>query len=144
MKFKDWMILAEGIDPQQIINAAMVARKSVGVCDRAHFGDCKEISEHTVEVLKRAGIECRLSGGTFTTNLKDNSSWDHSWVVVANRWILDATIDQFFKDLDVDMKTKSPGIYYSHPSWDGNVYKDRYFRFKSKVKLDLGNGITQK
>lgn len=143
MKFRDWMVLAEGIDPQQVINAALVARKTSGVCDRARFGDCKEISEETVKILSRAGIQARLSGGTFITKPDDNESWDHSWVLVMNRWVLDPTIDQFFSDLDVDMKTKTPGVYYSHPSWDGNIYRDRYYRAKA-IKLDLGNGISKK
>lgn len=144
MKFQDWLILIENADPQQVVNAALVARKSGGVCNRAQFGDCKAISEEAVKVLQHAGIQARLSGGTFITNVDDNQSWDHSWVVVMNRWIFDPTIDQFFSELDVDMRTKTPGVYYSHPSWDGNGYKNRYFRAKPIASLDLGNGISKK
>ena len=143
MKFQDWMVLIEGVDPQQIINAALVAREQ-GVCDRTHFSDCKTISEKTVKILQHAGIQARLSNGTFITKSKKNESWDHSWIIIMNRWILDVTIDQFHSELDNNIKTKTPGIYYSHPSWDGNNYKDRYFRAKSIATLDLSNGISKK
>lgn len=137
MKFKDWILFAESIDPQHVVNAALSARKQGKICDRAHFGDCKEISEETLKILKRAGIPARMSGGTFITNLENKDSWDHSWVVVSGKWILDPTIDQFFSDLDEDMILKQPGVYYSHPSWDGNTLSNRYFRSKPIAKLDL-------
>lgn len=143
MKFRDWIILAEGVDPQKVIDAALVARKTSGVCDRAHFGDCKAISEETVKALLKTGIQARITGGTFITKPKENESWDHSWILVMDRWILDPTIDQFFSEIDVDMRTKTPGVYYSNPSWDGNVYKNRYYRAKS-IKLNLGNSIYKK
>ena len=137
MKFKDWIIFSESIDPQQVVNAALTARKHGGICNRSHFGDCKELSEETLKLLKQLGIPARLSGGTFTTNISDKQSWDHSWIVVSGRWILDVTIDQFFSDLDEDMILKQPGIYYSHPSWDGNTYKDRYYRSAPIAKINL-------
>lgn len=137
MKFLDWLVLVEGANPQQVINAALEARKTGGVCNRAHFGDCMAISEDTIKILTSLGIPARLTGGTFITNPKEDDSWDHSWIIVNNRWILDVTIDQFFSELDVDMHTKTPGIYYSHPSWDGNVYKSRYFRREPIAKVKI-------
>jgi hypothetical protein len=131
MKFRDWIVLIESIDPQQIINAALVARKQ-GNCDRVHFSACKAILEETLAILMRAGISARISSGTFTT--KKNESWDHSWIVVG-KWILDPTVDQFKTDSAI--KTKSPGIYYSHPSWDGNHLRERYFHSKPIAKINL-------
>jgi hypothetical protein len=137
MKFLDWLSLVESVDPQQVIDAALAARKNGGICDRAHFGDCKEISQATLQMLQKVGIQARLTGGTFITKPKDDESWDHSWLIINNKWILDPTVDQFFSDLDVDMHTKTPGIYYSHPNWDGNSLKSRYYRSKPIARIQL-------
>ena len=137
MRFSDWKLLVESLDPQQIVNTALQVRKLKGVCTRAKFGDCKELSEELMKMLLRQGVQARMSGGTFITKPKDDESWEHSWLVINNRWVLDVTIDQFFSDLDVDMHTKTPGIYFSHPNWDGNVYKDRYYRARSLGKIQM-------
>lgn len=135
LDFTHWLYLTESLDPQQVINAAILGRKNGGICDRAHFGDCQDIMKETMVVLRRAGIQAYESGGTFITNLANNDSWEHSWVQVGKH-ILDPTVDQFFSDLDVDMHTKTPGIYYSNPQWDGNELRNRYQRTSgTKIKL---------
>jgi hypothetical protein len=128
MKFKDWIVFTESIDPQQIINAALAARKNSN-CNQTRFEDCKELAQQTLEILKRAGIQVHLSAGTFQTN---KESWDHSWLIIMNRWVLDPAVSQF-----PNIDTKTPGIYYSHPSWDGNKYKDRYYRKKPIAKIAI-------
>lgn len=96
---------------EKIINAALRARKEVG-CSPAGFGDCGDVSKRTVDILEEDGISAKVVGGLFITNVREQENWDHSWVEIGNA-ILDGTIDQFISELDVDLVTEVPGIYYS-------------------------------
>lgn len=107
---------------RQIINLALQARQQAG-CDKARFGDCRDVSERTVVLLKSMGIPAKLKGGHFIANPDENDYWDHSWVVIDGE-ILDPTVDQFFSTLDVDLETETPGIYYS--ALDGPWLMNRY------------------
>ncbi len=113
------------VEPNQIVDIALRARKEIGIEGCAKFGDCKEVCEKLVTLLEETKIPARLAGGMFTTNIDDDEKWDHSWVIVNNN-ILDPTIDQFFSPLDIDMDVKTEGVYFSHPSWDGPKYVERY------------------
>jgi hypothetical protein len=111
-----------------VVQAAIKARKNLGIkC--ARFGDCNDVSKTVAQLLKRSGIPAKWTGHYFDNG--DNGYTDHSWVVVDGKWILDPTIDQFFSSLDEDMDTKIPGVYYSHPEWDGNKYVKRYVNFSN-------------
>jgi hypothetical protein len=121
----DFRTFLEGIvDPKQVVSAALKARSDDKIC-RARFGDCRSTATATVKYLNEMGIPAKLAGGQFITNPAEDEEWDHSWVQVG-QYILDPTVDQFFSSLDVDMETKTPGVYYSHPLWDGSGLAKRY------------------
>ncbi|KKN96730.1 hypothetical protein LCGC14_0163740 [marine sediment metagenome] len=112
------------------IDLAKQARKQF-VCDVAQFGDCSETAEGLVKLLRAKGIQAKIQGGQFITVTGDRpgfeelEEWDHTWVIVGSH-ILDPTVDQFTSTLDVDLYTSEGGVYYSHPSVDGDELKSRY------------------
>jgi DNA polymerase III alpha subunit len=148
MKFLDWLSLVESVDPQQVIDAALAARKNGGICDRAHFGDCKEISQATLQMLQKVGIQARLTDGTIylpITSLKG--------IGESARPIVD---NKPYKDLQ-DFVTKSDctkGLYVAlasggalnclvdDPEIDDEYFLDfwvDYSKSKSKSKKNIAN-----
>jgi len=109
------------LSPQEIVNITVQARKNIEICERAKFGDCGDAAKETVKLLNSGKIE----SGYFVYNLPNEEQSEHSWIRIG-RYVLDPTIDQFFSDLDVDLETKTYGIYFSHPSWDGDWLLNRY------------------
>ena len=105
--------------------AAKRARKTWGITKRAEFGDCSAVCRLLVEILQELGIQCRLQFGKFHT--AEDEEWDHTWVETFEKydiWILDPTVDQFYSSLDIDLETKTDGIYYSKV--DGDELASRY------------------
>lgn len=120
-------LFLENLDPSSIVDIAQQARQEAGIVRCAKFGDCNDVCDLTVKLLKQRKIKAKRVGGYFWTG-EENGDIEHSWIIVDN-FILDPTIDQFFSTLDVDMHTEVPGIYYSHPDWDGDVYVNRYNKY---------------
>ena len=118
-------LFLENLDPSSIVDVAQQARQEAGVIRCALFGDCKDVSNDTIKLLKQKGVKAHIEGSYFYVG-DENGDFEHSWVVVDNGFILDPTIDQFFSSLDEDMHTKVKGIYFSHPEWDGDRYANRY------------------
>lgn len=112
-------------DPQSVVQAAIRARADEDITARASFGDCKATCVRLASLLRAAGIPAQLKGGQFVCNPNNEIHYDHSWLVVSSD-ILDPTVDQFFSDLDFDLSTQTPGVYFSHPEWDGDWLTDRY------------------
>ena len=115
---------------KKIISAVLQIRASEGI-QRCTFGDCNDICDKTLIALKKLHIPARRQSGQFITNpnppdTDEEETWDHTWIVIENNYIFDPTVDQFFSSLDVDLITKQPGIYYSHPDWDGDWLVKRY------------------
>ena len=138
MRWRLNYIKMAALNPHEIVQLALRARDEYGICERAQFGDCKDTSQGLVNLLQERGLHARVTGSQFIYGYDNNpayegddeeasphSSNDHSWVML-NGWILDPTVDQFFSDMDVDLVTKTPGVYFSHPQWDGPKYVNRY------------------
>ncbi len=119
----NFRLFLENLNPSSIVHFAQQARQESGITRCAKFGDCNDVVNKTVNLLKRAGIKAKLKGSQFWTD--DDMYFDHSWVIIYGN-ILDPTIDQFFSELDVDLETKVSGIYYSDYEWDGPKYIERY------------------
>jgi hypothetical protein len=120
-------LFLENLDPSTIVDIAQQARQEADITTCARFGDCKDVSNITIKLLKQRGIKAQLKGGYFSPG-GENGDVEHSWIVI-DGFILDPTIDQFFSELDVDMDTKVKGIYYSHHEWDGDKYENRYNKY---------------
>lgn len=133
MQFRDFF---ENQKVNLIVSLAKQARQIYGICDRAKFGDCNDTVKETLILLKQYGIQAKSQGGYFITNPNSVAvwpgeedeptpeEWEHTWISIqddAKKDILDPTIDQFYSSLDFDLMTKAPGIYYSHPLWDGDA-----------------------
>lgn len=124
--------MVEAIAAEPVVQAALRARSGEGIrC--ARFGDCKAAATATVALLRQEGIPAKLVHGRFVSatgdapGFEERTEWDHSWVEVSGD-ILDPTVDQFFSELDEDMILETPGVYYSHPRWDGDWLVSRYER----------------
>lgn len=113
--------------PSEIVAVAVAARRKYGICDkqRARFGDCNDTARMVVQMLNKMGLQTQFQGGQFVCDPNDDLQFDHGWVLVDGQ-ILDPTVDQFFSELDVDLYTKTPGVYFSHPEWDGEWLRPRY------------------
>lgn len=120
--FKEFLL--EATNPQTVINLAIESRNEIGI-ECAKFGDCADVSHNLLKKLNQNNIKAVIDGGYFIYNLKNDESYEHSWIKIDN-YILDATIDQFYSDLDEDLETKYYGIYFSHPQVDGNWLEKRY------------------
>mgnify|MGYP000299444042 CR=1 FL=1 len=112
-------------DPQSVVQAAIQARADEGIAGRATFGDCKAVCNRLASLLRKLGVVAQLKGGQFICDPNDEIHYDHSWLIVGGD-ILDPTVDQFFSDLDFDLSTQTPGVYFSHPECDGDWLTDRY------------------
>jgi GNAT superfamily N-acetyltransferase len=121
---------------EKIINAALQARQETG-CLPTGFGDCGDTSKKTVAILKENGISAKVVDGLFITNVSVQENWDHSWVEIGNV-ILDPTVDQFLSEMDVDVETEVPGVYYSavDGGWLAGRYQRSYGRQSALVDSD--------
>lgn len=109
---------------KKIISTALQVREKEDIT-HSQFGDCNDIVVKTIAELNKLRIPARRQGGQFISNPSEDEEYDHTWIVIEND-IFDPTIDQFFSSLDVDLITKQPGVYYSHPEWDGDWLVKRY------------------
>lgn len=124
----NFRLFFENISAESIVQACQKARRDYGIKKCSTFGDCKDVSQEVSKILKSLGITARLVGGYFLANRNYGEEYEHSWLMTDN-FILDPTIDQFFSPLDEDLVTKTFGIYFSHPEWDGDKYSNRYNKF---------------
>lgn len=109
----------------QIIAAVKRARRFCLNGEKARFGDCGPVSFRLVEELAFLDIACQMDAGTFQyTAHEENDKLDHTWVILHDGTIIDPTVDQFFSDLDIDLVTTHPGIYF--PPVDGDYLVSRY------------------
>lgn len=110
-----------------IVWCAVKARRRYGLSGLTHasFGDCNAVCKLTSSLLGQQDIDSKVRGHGFIYDLSEGESFEHSYVLVDGH-ILDPTIDQFFSPLDVDLHTAVPGVYFSHPDWDGDWLKERY------------------
>jgi hypothetical protein len=105
-----------------LIEQAILARRLM--CDgiQAVYGECGCVSFQLKKLIDSKRIRGRrviYTQGFFRDN-KDQLV-DHTWLVVYG-YILDATVDQFI----CGKQTKQPGVYYSHPKFDGKSLRERY------------------
>jgi hypothetical protein len=117
------VVLAFTMNTTKIIAAAKRARKFCGIAnnERAVFNDCGPVSRQLVQELAEIGIDAQLAHGQFKCD--DDTEFDHTWVVV-DGVIIDPTVDQFFSDLEIDLVTHTPGLYF--PPHDTDYLNGRY------------------
>lgn len=108
----------------QIIKIAKDAQKFLCGNSKAVFGDCGPVSTDIVNNLADAGIKAKLTHGNFIVDISQPTEiTPHTWVTVGGH-ILDATVDQFFSILDIDLECEIPGIYFV--PFDGEYLVNRY------------------